>query len=175
MVDYMKADGDGNVVPATIRGSSAGLIQQAGPATKEQLPDHAGYCLAIATRNRDVNPPVHALAALIGSHGRALWDLSWAAEHSRQWLVVATGVAAVGGGRVRRSRSAKTCQLVRKVHNLIVRGLSCCHVAYLLFLCGSDRAGIDSDHKDFKTRHIAGAKALGDHPSSSSAVAWPRG
>jgi hypothetical protein len=29
MVDYMKADGDGNVVLATIRGSSAGLIQQA--------------------------------------------------------------------------------------------------------------------------------------------------
>jgi hypothetical protein len=39
-------------VRATIRGSSAGLIQQAGPATKEQLPDHAGYCLAMATRNR---------------------------------------------------------------------------------------------------------------------------
>jgi hypothetical protein len=34
-------------VPAIIRGSSAGLIQQAGPATKEQLPDHAGYCLAM--------------------------------------------------------------------------------------------------------------------------------
>src|SRR5215212_9469033 len=30
MVDYMKADGDGNVVLATIRGSSAGLIQQPG-------------------------------------------------------------------------------------------------------------------------------------------------
>jgi hypothetical protein len=39
-------------VPATISGYSAGLIQQAGTATKEQLPDHAGYCLATATRNR---------------------------------------------------------------------------------------------------------------------------
>jgi hypothetical protein len=39
-------------VPATISGYSAGLIQQAGTATKEQLPDHAGYCLAMATRNR---------------------------------------------------------------------------------------------------------------------------
>ena len=38
-------------VPAIIRGSSARLIQQAGPATKEQLPDHAGYRLAVATRN----------------------------------------------------------------------------------------------------------------------------
>jgi hypothetical protein len=39
----------------------------------------------------------------------------------------------------------------------------------------ADRAGLDSDHKDFKTRHIPDAEALGNHPSSSRAVAWPRG
>jgi hypothetical protein len=35
--------------------------------------------------------------------------------------------------------------------------------------------GLDIGHEDFKTRHISGAEALGNHPSSSRAVAWPRG
>jgi hypothetical protein len=39
----------------------------------------------------------------------------------------------------------------------------------------ADRAGLDIGHEGFKTRHISGAEALGNHPSSSRAVAWPRG
>ena len=35
--------------------------------------------------------------------------------------------------------------------------------------------GLDIGHEDFKTRHISGAEALGNHASSSRAVAWPRG
>ena len=34
---------------------------------------------------------------------------------------------------------------------------------------------LDIGHEDFKSRHISGAEALGNHPSSSRAVAWPRG
>jgi hypothetical protein len=39
----------------------------------------------------------------------------------------------------------------------------------------ADRAGLDIGHEDLKTRHISGAEALGNHPSGSRAVAWPRG